>query len=271
MSVNIPALWGVLNVTPDSFSDGGLYLDPDAAIARGVQMARDGASVIDVGAESTRPGARRIDGETEIARLEPVVRGLVEEGITVSVDTMRADTAMRMIECGAQIINDVSGGQADSEMFDRVANAQVDYVMMHWRGHSDQMDSLAHYGDVVTEVVAELATPRDAAVAAGIDPERIMLDPGLGFAKNEAQNWELLRGIEAIAQMGHEVLVGGSRKRFLGALLPEGHSAPERDGVSVALSVALAGRGVGALRVHEPGQHREALRVWQRMQPGGVE
>lgn len=269
MSVPVPALWGVLNVTPDSFSDGGLYLDPDAAIARGVQMALDGASVIDVGAESTRPGVSRIDAETEVARLEPVVRGLVEEGIIVSVDTMRSDTALRMVECGADIINDVSGGQADPEMLHRIATAGVDYVLMHWRGHSDQMDSLANYDDVVTDVVAELGTQRDKAVEAGIDPERIMLDPGLGFAKNAEHNWELLRGIDVIAQMGHDVLVGGSRKRFLGALLPEGHSATERDGVSVALSVALAGRGVSALRVHEPAPHREALDVWQRVQPGG--
>jgi len=219
VSVPVPALWGVLNVTPDSFSDGGLFLDPDAAIARGVQMAHDGASVIDVGAESTRPGASRIDAETEIARLEPVVRGLVEEGITVSVDTMRY--------------------------------------------------SLAHYGDVVTDVVAELGTQRDAAVEAGIEPERIMLDPGLGFAKNTEHNWELLRGIDVIAQMGHGVLVGGSRKRFLGALLPGGHSATDRDGVSVALGVALAGRGVSALRVHEPSPHRVALELWKRVQPGG--
>lgn len=269
MSVQVPALWGVLNVTPDSFSDGGLYLDPKDAIARGVQMAGAGASVIDVGAESTRPGATRIDAETEIARLEPVVRGLAKEGIIVSVDTMRSDTAVRMIECGADIINDVSGGQADPEMFHRIATAHVDYVLMHWRGHSDQMDSLAHYGDVVTDVVAELGAQRDKAVAAGIDPQRIMLDPGLGFAKDASHNWALLRGIEAVAQMGHEVLVGASRKRFLGAFLPEGHSASERDGVSVALSVALAGRGVSALRVHEPGQHRHALQVWQRAQPGG--
>jgi dihydropteroate synthase len=259
----------VLNVTPDSFSDGGLYLDPDAAIARGVQMAQDGASVIDVGAESTRPGATRIDADTEIARLEPVVGGLVQEGITVSVDTMRSDTAMRMVECGAEIINDVSGGQADPEMFHRIATAGVDYVLMHWRGHSDQMDSLAEYGDVVTDVVAELSTQRDKAVEAGIDPELIMLDPGLGFAKNAEHNWELLRGIDVIAQMGHDVLVGGSRKRFLGALLPEGHSAIDRDGVSVALSVSLAGKRVSALRVHEPKQHREALAVWQLVQPGG--
>ncbi|MDR9434760.1 dihydropteroate synthase [Pontimonas sp.] len=269
MSVQVPALWGVLNVTPDSFSDGGLYLDAGAAIARGVQMAEEGASVIDVGAESTRPGATRIDQETEIARLEPVVRGLVLEGIRVSVDTMRAEAAMRMVDCGAAIINDVSGGQADPDMCHRVATAGVDYVLMHWRGHSDQMDSLAHYGDVVTDVTAELGTQRDKAVEAGIDPERITLDPGIGFAKDASHNWELLRTIEVIAQMGHGVLVGASRKRFLGALLPEGHSATERDGVSVALSVALAGRGVTALRVHEPRPHREALEVWQRVQRGG--
>lgn len=264
MSLIPPALWGVLNVTPDSFSDGGDFLSVDLAIERAHQMAADGASVIDVGAESTRPGASRIDAEEEISRLTLVVTELVASGITVSVDTMRAETARAMVELGAPIINDVSGGLADPDMFGLVAEAEVDYVLMHWRGHSDQMDSLAHYDDVVSEVITEISERIDAAQAAGVNPSQLWIDPGLGFAKNIEHNWELCRHIDQIVTMGFPVLVGASRKRFLGALLPEVHHPKERDGVSVALSVSLAGSGVRAFRVHEPRLHREGLEVWWR-------
>jgi len=264
--VRVPTLWGVLNVTPDSFSDGGDFIDANIAISRARQMVADGASVIDVGAESTRPGAKRVSAEDEISRLTPVVTALIAEGITVSVDTMRADTAEAMLELGAPIINDVSGGLADERMFEVIAPTDCLYVLMHWRGHSDQMDSLATYGDVVTDVVGEIKARLDAAEAAGIDPERIMIDPGLGFAKDIDHNWEIIRRIDEFHQLHRPLLVGASRKRFLGALLPEGHSPKDRDGVSAALGVVLAGSGIDALRVHEPLIHQQALAVWAKSQ-----
>ena len=269
MSSSMPQLWGVLNVTPDSFSDGGEFLDPTAALARAQQMVADGADVIDVGAESTRPGATRIDAETEMSRLQPVVTELLDQGITVSVDTMRAKTATKAIEWGVPIINDVSGGLADPEMLGVVAASSAHYVLMHWRGHSDQMDQLATYSDVTTDVIAELRERIEAAVKAGIPKERITIDPGLGFAKTPDHNWQLVRDIGLILGLGYPVLVGASRKRFLGELLPGGNSARDRDGVSAALSVVMAERGVHALRVHEPRVHQEALRVWELSQSGG--
>ena len=262
----VPALWGVLNVTPDSFSDGGDFVDPDLAIKRAQRMVADGASVIDVGAESTRPGAQRVSTEDEISRLTPVVSALAAEGITVSVDTMRADTASAMLALGVPIINDVSGGLADERMFEVIASSDCLYVVMHWRGHSDQMASLATYDDVVTDVIGEIQARLDAAEVAGIDPERIMIDPGLGFAKDIDHNWEIIRRIDEFHQLHRPLLVGASRKRFLGALLPEGHSPKDRDGVSAALSVVLAGSGINALRVHEPLVHQRALAVWAKSQ-----
>ena len=264
--VSTPQLWGVLNVTPDSFSDGGDYVDASAAIARAKQMAADGAEVIDVGAESTRPGAERIDAATEVARLTPVVEALVAEGITVSVDTMRAQTAEAMLRLGVPIINDVSGGKADPEMLGVVAASHADYVLMHWRGHSDTMDTLATYDDVVTEVISELSEQLDKAQSVGISKDRLWLDPGLGFAKDIEHNWHICRAMDQFVALGYPVLVGASRKRFLGALLPEGHHPKDRDGVSVALTVALAGSGVAAFRVHEPRLHRDALTVWANTQ-----
>ena len=266
MVASPPALWGVLNVTPDSFSDGGDFVDADRALERAHQMVADGASVIDVGAESTRPGAQRIEAAEEVSRLTPVVTELVAAGIQVSVDTMRAETAREMIRLGVPIINDVSGGLADPDMVGVIAAANVDYVLMHWRGHSDQMDSLSHYDDVVADVMSELSGRFDAAKDAGIDTSRMWIDPGLGFAKDIEHNWELCRHIDQFVAMGYPVLVGASRKRFLGALLPEGHHPKDRDGVSVALSVSLAGSGVRAFRVHEPRLHREALEVWAKSQ-----
>ena len=264
--VRVPTLWGVLNVTPDSFSDGGDFIDANIAISRARQMVADGASVIDVGAESTRPGAKRVSAEDEISRLTPVVTALIAEGITVSVDTMRADTAEAMLELGAPIINDVSGGLADERMFEVIASSHCQYVMMHWRGHGDQMDSLAHYDDVVADVIRELRARIDAAEAAGIATERIIVDPGLGFAKDIEHNWEIVRRIDEFEALGRPLLVGASRKRFLGALLPNGNSPKDRDGVSTALSVVLAGSGVDALRVHEPSIHHHALQVWAKSQ-----
>jgi dihydropteroate synthase len=262
--VSTPQLWGVLNVTPDSFSDDGDYVDAERAIARARQMVDDGASVIDVGAESTRPGAVRIEATDEIDRLTPVVTALVAEGITVSVDTMRAETAAAVLRLGVPIINDVSGGKADPDMHDVVASSNASYVLMHWRGHSDTMDDLAHYDDVVSDVVGEITSQIDAATRAGIAPEKLWVDPGLGFAKTIEHNWEICRHIGRFVALGYPVLVGASRKRFLGAVLPEGHHPKDRDGVSVALSVALANSGVAAFRVHEPRLHRDALEVWAK-------
>lgn len=259
-----PALWGVLNVTPDSFSDGGEFVEVDRAIERARQMVADGVAVVDVGAESTRPGASRVGPEEEISRLTPVVTALLAEDITVSVDTMRSTTARAMLELGVPIINDVSGGLADPDMLKVVAASDAHYVLMHWRGPSDQMDSLAHYDDVVTDVLGELEQQIGKALDQGIEQTRITIDPGLGFSKNVEHNWAVCRQIERVVDLGFPVLVGASRKRFLGALLPEGHHPTDRDGVSVALTVALAGRGVSAFRVHEPRLHRDALEVWFR-------
>jgi dihydropteroate synthase len=264
--VTIPELWGVLNVTPDSFSDGGDYVESEQAVKRALQMVEQGASVVDVGAESTRPGATRIDAGEEILRLTPVVSALVDHGVRVSVDTMRAETAEAMLALGVPIINDVSGGLADPAMHEVVAGSSATYVLMHWRGHSDQMDSLADYDDVVTDAISELRSRIDAADAAGIDGSRLMVDPGLGFAKNIEHNWEITRRMAEFSALELPLLVGASRKRFLGALLPEGHHPKDRDGVSAAYSVVMAGHVVSALRVHEPAVHAQALAVWAQSQ-----
>ena len=269
MSLQRPILWGVLNVTPDSFSDGGSFTQVDVALRHAMTMISDGAAVIDVGGESTRPGAARVDPQEEIARVIPVVESLVERGHTVSVDTMNAPTAQRALEAGAQIINDVSGGLADARMHEVVAGSSAEYVIMHWRGHSDQMDARATYTNVVAEVLEELASRVEAAVAAGIALHRIILDPGLGFAKNADHNWAVLAGLGQLGALGCRLVVGASRKRFLGELLPPGHEPKDRDGVSAALGVLLAERGVWALRVHNPRVHTEALDVWQAVGEGG--
>lgn len=263
MAVAIPELWGVLNVTPDSFSDGGWFLDPDAAIEHALDMVNQGADVIDVGAESTRPGAARVDAETELARLEPVVTELLRQSVRVSVDTMRAEVAEAALAWGVPIINDVSGGLADPLMHQVVADSDAQYVLMHWRGHSDQMDAHATYDDVVAEVCGELEGQLEAARRAGIADSRLIVDPGLGFAKTPEHNWQLVRGIEKVHALGFPVLIGASRKRFLGQLLPEGHEVTNRDGVSAALGVVLAGRGIAALRVHNLRAQRQALEVWR--------
>ena len=265
-----PQLWGVVNTTPDSFSDGGLFEDVEKALEHARSLVADGADVIDVGGESTRPGAGRVSADAEAARVIPVVEALASEGIVVSIDTMRASTARAALEAGAQIVNDVSGGLADEEMFAVVASARVDYVMMHWRGHSDTMDSLAKYDDVVAEVSREIRQRLEAATAAGIDSSRILVDPGLGFAKTPDHNWAILAHLEVVVPEGMRSVIGASRKRFLGELLPDAHEPAQRDGVSAALGVLLAERGVFALRVHNVRAHREALDVWQAFHEGGA-
>ncbi|MFC6237043.1 dihydropteroate synthase [Longivirga aurantiaca] len=255
---------GVLNVTPDSFSDGGLFLDAARAIDHGLAMAAAGADLVDVGGESTRPGAERVAPEEEIARVIPVVSALAEAGVAVSIDTMRATTARAAVEAGACVVNDVSGGLADPGMLIAVASLDVPYVAMHWRGHSTHMDDLAVYGDVVSDVVAELSARAADAVAAGIAPERVVLDPGLGFAKEADHNWALLRGLDHLLAVGHPVLVGASRKRFLGSLLAaDGEPRPlaGRDGATDAITALAAAAGAWCVRVHDVRGSRDAVEV----------
>lgn len=268
MNVQRPILWGVLNVTPDSFSDGGRFTVLETALAHAAEMVAAGAGVIDVGGESTRPGATRVDSSEEMSRVIPVIRELAVRGYTLSVDTMNADTAESALAAGAQIVNDVSGGQADPRMLSVVADSSADYVIMHWRGHSEQMDALATYADVLSEVREELSERVGAARLAGIAPERIILDPGLGFAKNSDHNWAVLAGLHELDTLGCRLLVGASRKRFLGEILPPGHDIVDRDGPSAALAVVMAEHGVWALRVHNPRVHTEALDVWQAVREG---
>lgn len=257
-----PQIWGVLNVTPDSFSDGGRYVDLDAALAQARRLIADGADAIDVGGESTRPGAEPVTAIEEQARAVPVVRALAEAGIRVSIDTLTASTAAAAVEAGAAIVNDVSGGLADAAMLDTVAGLDVDYVAMHWRGRSDVWDAVSDYADVVAEVRDELRSRIDAALVAGLAPERLWLDPGLGFAKRSPDNWALLRGLPAIIELGFPVLVGASRKRFLGALLPEGAAVEQRDLPTAVVSALCAEAGVSALRVHDAAATARALDVW---------
>jgi dihydropteroate synthase len=246
----------VLNVTPNSFSDGGRWSDTDAAIARGRQLASDGADLVDVGGESTRPGARRVPVEEELRRVLPVVRELTAAGITVSIDTMRSAVAEQALNAGATLVNDVSGGLADPSMLRLVAAANVPYVMMHWRGHSFRMAELTTYGNVVADVCSELSQRLDDAIEAGVEAEAVILDPGLGFAKNAEHNWALLAHLDALGRLGRPLLVGASRKRFLGALLADGRTGEhrptdQRDDATAAVTALAAAAGVWGVRVHE--------------------
>jgi dihydropteroate synthase len=261
---------GVLNVTPDSFSDGGRYVNVDAALAHGRQMAAEGAQLIDVGGESTRPGASRVDADTEIKRVVPVIADLAAEGITLSVDTTRAQVAEAALAAGARWVNDVSGGLADPQMASVVAEAGCPWVLMHWRGHSKDMYQLASYDDVVAEVRDELAACADTAIAAGVDPVNLVLDPGLGFAKRAEHNWQLLAHLDALIQLGFPVLVGASRKSFLGKVLagPDGQPRPvdERTDATLATTVLALDAGVWGVRVHEVRSTVDAIAVWRAVQ-----
>ncbi|GAA4836748.1 dihydropteroate synthase [Saccharopolyspora rosea] len=267
------AVMGVLNVTPDSFSDGGRYLDRDAAIAHGIDMHRMGADVIDVGGESTRPGAARVDAATEVERVLPVVRELVAAGVPVSVDTTRAKVAEATVEAGASLINDVSGGLADPDMARVAADSGRPWVLMHWRGHSRDMNSLAVYSDVVAEVRDELLRQVDAARAAGVAEDAIVLDPGLGFAKTGAHDWLLLRHLDVLLGLGFPVLVGASRKRFLGKLLADADGAPRppdgRETATAVVSALAADRGAWGVRVHDVRQSLDAVAVTAAWNSGG--
>ncbi len=263
-----PLVMGILNVTPDSFSDGGRWAGADAALARGLELAGQGADLIDVGGESTRPGAARVDPDAELARVLPVVAGLAAAGVPVSVDTSRASVAAACLDAGASWINDVTGGRADPAMLGVVAEAEAGYIAMHSRGEAADMADRAVYTDVVAEVAAELADRRDAALSAGVRADRLVLDPGVGFAKNADHNWAILRRWDAFEALGLPLLLAVSRKAFLGRLLG-GEDAPvppaARDEASVALTALFAARGVWGVRVHPVQSHRDAVLTASRL------
>ncbi|ADG90134.1 dihydropteroate synthase [Thermobispora bispora] len=256
---------GVVNVTPDSFSDGGRWFDTDSAIRHGLELVAEGADIVDVGGESTRPGALRVSLEEELRRVVPVIRALAQEGVTVSVDTMRAEVAQAAVEAGAALVNDVSGGLADPAMPRVVAEAGVPYVVMHWRGHSADMDSRAIYADVVTEVCEELRKRVDSVLGLGVREEQLILDPGLGFSKRPEHNWALLAAMDELHRLGRPLLIGASRKRFLGRLLagPDGTPRPfaECDDATVAVSALAARAGAWCVRVHSVRPNVDAVRV----------
>lgn len=264
---------GVINVTPDSFSDGGRWFCAEDAIAHGIEMARDGADIIDVGGESTRPGAVRISQAEELRRVLPVVTALAQAGLVVSIDTMRAPVADAAIGVGATLVNDVSGGLADEGMAPLIASAKVPYVVMHWRGHSADMQSRAVYADVVGEVVAELAQRVRALTAAGVDPELLVIDPGLGFAKLPAHSWTLLSRLPEISCLPcpgapFPLLVGASRKGFISRLLATSAEEPrpfdQCDDATVALTALAAVTGAWCVRVHAVPGNADAVRVAAR-------
>ncbi len=258
---------GVLNVTPDSFSDGGRYADLDAAVAHGVRLRGAGAHLVDVGGESTRPGADRVDADTEAARVLPVIRELAAAGVTVSIDTTRARVAELALAAGAAVVNDVSGGLADPDMARVVRDAGCPWVLMHWRGHSRTMGELARYGDVVADVRAELAQRVEAALAAGVAADRIVVDPGLGFAKTAAHNWELSARLPELLDLGYPLLFAASRKSYLGALLAAPDGTPRRTGereiATVATSLLAVAAGAWGVRVHDVRATVDALAVWR--------
>ncbi|CAB4855013.1 MAG: dihydropteroate synthase [Actinobacteria bacterium] len=247
-------IMGILNVTPDSFADGGRHNSFEDAVKHARAMIAEGVDIIDVGGESTRPGAERVSEAEEIARVIPVITELAKNGVPISIDTMRASTALAAVKAGARIINDVSGGLADPKMLSVAADLNVRYIAMHWRGPSKVMNSKAVYGDVVQDVVSELKARITAALAAGIAPENLILDPGIGFAKDAEHNWEIINRIEEIVSLGHPVLIGASRKRFLGGDSPDG-----REAASIALTKQLSTSGIWGVRVHSVKPHKEVI------------
>jgi dihydropteroate synthase len=245
---------GILNVTPDSFADGGKHDTYEKAVARGLEMISEGVDIIDIGGESTRPGAARVSAAEEQARVIPVIEKLAQTGVPISIDTMRAETAELAISAGASIVNDVSGGLADDLMFETVAEMGCPYILMHWRGHSKDMDARAIYRDVVAEVIAELTIQIDAALNSGIAKSNLIIDPGLGFAKDAAQNWEILNRIEEITDLGFPVLIGGSRKRFLGGETPD-----QREQATIELTKSLLAKKIWGVRVHSVNPHKNLV------------
>lgn len=271
-----PKLMGVLNVTPDSFSDGGEFLDPASALEQVSLMVGQGAQIIDVGGESTRPGAQRISLQDEQDRVLPVIEKIKAEfDVLVSIDTMNSKTARRAVQAGAEIVNDISGGLADPQMFASIQDLKCQYILGHWRGHSDQMDSLASYSDVAREVVAELAEQVSMAVASGISRDRIVVDPGLGFAKDIHHNWDLVNRLDELEALGLPVLVGASRKRFLAhalnAIDPASVSMPRRDVATAVLTALLLQRKLWGVRVHEIQGTKDAIAVVAALKAGQEE
>jgi len=255
---------GVINVTPDSFSDGGAFADADSAVKHGRELLAAGADLLDIGGESTRPGAERVSADEEWRRVGPVVTELAALGARVSIDTMRAVTAERALAAGAVMVNDVSGGRADPALPRLVASAGVPYVVMHWRGHSTEMQSKASYDDVVAEVVGELRRSVEDVSAAGVAEDQIVVDPGLGFAKHGVHNWELLARLRELSVLGRPVLVGASRKSFLGTLLADGdepRGVRDRDDATTAITALAAAAGAWGVRVHDVRGSADAVRV----------
>ena len=266
----LPVVMGVVNVTPDSFSDGGQWFEPEAAISHGHELLDQGADILDVGGESTRPGAARPSVEEELRRVVPVISALAAAGARVSVDTMRASVAAAGLEAGAAMVNDVSGGMADEDMARVVAAAGVPFVVMHWRGHSADMQSRAVYDDVVTDVCTELRDRVDSLVSQGLSAHRLVLDPGFGFAKLAAHNWSMLRRLDEVLELGLPVLVGTSRKTFLGRLGLHDGAEPrpplDRDMSTAATSMHAARLGAWGVRVHHVPSTLDAMRVAQAIQ-----
>lgn len=263
-----PVVLGILNVTPDSFSDGGQFAGVADAVERGVELASQGAELVDVGGESTRPGADRIPVAEELDRVLPVIEGLVARGVRVSIDTMNAETAWTAAKAGVSVINDVSGGLADPEMYRVVAQTGLDYIAMHWRGHSSGMNDLATYDDVVADVRNELKQRLAEMLVWGIDPAKVILDPGLGFAKTAEHNWALLGALPELQSLGHRVLIGASRKRFLAEFAPEGAAPAARDEATAILSALAADAGVWGVRVHDVAGTKLSLDLWSAWHAG---
>ena len=245
---------GILNVTPDSFADGGRYSDFESAIRRGSEMISEGVDIIDIGGESTKPGAERITLDEELNRVIPVVKELSQSGVRISIDTMRSEVARQAIEAGASIINDVSGGLADTEMLPTAASLELPYIAMHWRGHSKDMNSRAVYKAVVSEVIIEIEERITACLEAGIKKDNLIIDPGLGFAKDADHNWAIIDSISSFVDLGYPVLVGASRKRFLG-----GDNPDLREAATIALTQRLSTTGIWAIRVHSVKPHKEVI------------
>jgi dihydropteroate synthase len=263
--VDRPIVMGILNVTPDSFADGGRFDSFDSALHRGIEMIAEGVDIIDIGGESTRPGAHRITAEEEMNRVLPVIEALAGKGAFMSIDTKRALTARRAVEAGAHIVNDVSGGLSDPDMLAMVADLGCPYIAMHTRGESNEMQLLAVYDDVVKEVVDELRERATASLAAGISPENLILDPGIGFAKEAEHNWAILNNLDKFRAIGYPILIGASRKRFLGKLVGA-DKTDERESATIALTTLLAKQGIWGVRVHSVKPHRDAIEVARSME-----
>ena len=268
-SLDRTLVMGVLNVTPDSFSDGGLFATTSSAIEHGIAMAESGADIVDIGGESTRPGAARISTQEELDRVIPVIEALAAKNISTSIDTMRAEVAKAAVQAGAFIVNDVSGGKADDDMFTTVAALKVPYIAMHWRGHSTVMTQLTDYENVVTDVRDEIETQVEAAVRSGIAREYLVVDPGIGFAKTTDQNWPLLANLQELEELRLPLLIGVSRKKFIGELLADANGEPRdlsgRESATTAITALVASRPVWAVRVHDVQSSRDAIEVVERL------